>query len=222
MGCLTLIFLIFGTLFFGTSQVITTPQTVIESVEAREVTIFASIPQSRTEDGGFVLGSPDAPITIVVFADFLCPHCQDYESALTPFIEQYVAAGQARLEQRFFPVVDPTFSVLAIQLAECAESIRPGSFWDARAILFDLAAQERFNAGTAAKFAAQIGIDEALLLQCTPTATQVQIDTALARQLNVGGVPSVWMRAADGKIQPIPGPRPTLEQLEILVQGAQR
>gem|GEM_PF-6126817 len=40
--------------------------------------IFASLPQSRTEDGGFVVGKPEAPITIVEFVDYACPHCQTY------------------------------------------------------------------------------------------------------------------------------------------------
>ena len=58
--------------------------------------LFADIPQSRTEDGAFVLGDPDAPVTIVEFADFMCPHCQAYQTTVNRFIEQYVATGQAK------------------------------------------------------------------------------------------------------------------------------
>jgi protein-disulfide isomerase len=36
---------------------------------------YEGIPFERLEDGGFVLGDPAAPITIVEFADFLCSHC---------------------------------------------------------------------------------------------------------------------------------------------------
>jgi protein-disulfide isomerase len=39
--------------------------------------IFARLPQTRTADGGFVVGAADAPITIVEFADYACPHCQE-------------------------------------------------------------------------------------------------------------------------------------------------
>src|SRR6188474_1184283 len=54
---------------------------------------YADIPFSRTEDGAPVLGNPDAPITIIEFADFACPFCQRYEPTMQEFIQEYVATG---------------------------------------------------------------------------------------------------------------------------------
>ena len=36
---------------------------------------YAGLSTFRRADGGFVLGEPDAPVTIVAFEDFFCPHC---------------------------------------------------------------------------------------------------------------------------------------------------
>ena len=69
---------------------------------------YSSIPQARQADGGFVLGNPDAPVTIVAFEDFICPHCQAYEPTIDQFISKYVATGLARFEYRFLPAVDPS------------------------------------------------------------------------------------------------------------------
>ena len=47
---------------------------------------YSGIPQTRSDDGAFVLGEADAPITIVEFADFLCPHCQTYHATMQKVI----------------------------------------------------------------------------------------------------------------------------------------
>src|SRR4051794_33993937 len=55
------------------------PQAPAASEASAVTDIYSDIPQSRTEDGAFVLGDPDAPITIIEFLDWGCPHCQAYK-----------------------------------------------------------------------------------------------------------------------------------------------
>ncbi len=150
--------------------------------------------QERLEDGGFILGDPDAPITIVAFEDFLCPHCQRYEPTLKQFIEEYVATGQARFEYRMFTIVNPTFSPLTAQLAECAEELKPGSFWEAHDIMFNITSSSNFAANGARRFAQEIGLSYSELLACTENANQYQVDTQLATQLGATGTPSIFVR----------------------------
>ena len=54
---------------------------------------YSEIPQSFTDDGAPVLGDPNAPITIVEFADFMCPHCQEYTETIGRVIEEHVITG---------------------------------------------------------------------------------------------------------------------------------
>jgi protein-disulfide isomerase len=63
----------------------------------------SSLQQSRQPDGGFVLGNSKAPITIIEFADFACPHCQEYHPTITQFLGDYVVTGKAKFEYRVFP-----------------------------------------------------------------------------------------------------------------------
>ena len=114
---------------------------------------YSQIPQSRQADGGFVLGDPAAPITIVAFEDFLCGHCQRYKATVDQLISEYVAKGMARFEYRFTPVVDPAYSRLTATLAECADTLRPGSFWNAHDRLYELASARRFTDSSARSFA---------------------------------------------------------------------
>ncbi len=60
-------------------------------------------------DGPPVLGDPDADITLEVFEDFNCPHCQDYNANGFPEIRSaYLDSGQIRYVHRDLPFIDPT------------------------------------------------------------------------------------------------------------------
>lgn len=179
---------------------------------------YSEIPQAQLADGGFVLGNPEAPITIVAFEDFLCPHCQAYESITEQFISKYVATGLARFEYRFFPAVDATYSPLAAQFAECADILTPGSFWDAHDTMYELASASRFTNSTPRTFADRMGIPYTDLLECSSDAEQVDIDTQLGQQLGVTGTPTIMIRYGDSSPQDSPfGQAPSFEQLGVIV-----
>ena len=179
---------------------------------------YSQIPQGRRDDGGFVLGDPAAPITIVAFEDFLCSHCQRYKSTVDELISQYVAQGMARFEYRFTPVVDPAYSRLSAQLAECADTLRPGSFWTAHDRLFELASARRFNDSSARNFAEMMDMSYADLLECTRDATQVDIDSQYATMLEVRGTPTVFYQIGDNTPQLTPfSNQPNIEQLGTLI-----
>jgi protein-disulfide isomerase len=164
---------------------------------------YSEIPQSRAEDGGFVLGDPDAPITIVEFADFMCPHCQAYHPIVHELIETYVVTGQAKFEYRFFPVVDRDLSPLTAGLAECSELLNPGSFWEAHDLLFEYTSAG-FNGLTPFAFAARAGLDYDEMVTCLrEEAGQVSIDVTLGQEVGVGGTPTVMVRYGDGDLEAI-------------------
>ncbi len=182
---------------------------------------YSQIAQERQEDGGFVLGNPEAPITIVAFEDFLCGHCQRYKSTVDQYISKYVATGMARFEYRMLPVVDAGYSRLAGSLAECADSLRPGSFWTAHDTLYEIASARRFSDNSSRTFAEMMDMSYTELLACTQDATQVDKDTQLANRLSVTGTPTVFARYGDGMPQRTRfGQQPTFEQLGMLVQEA--
>jgi len=158
---------------------------------------YRQIPQTRTEDGAFLLGDHDAPITIVVFADFTCPHCQVYEETLSRFIDEYVVTGQARFEYRMFPIVHPQYAPFTAQLAECADELRPGAFWQARDLIFVLSAEERYEE-MSRYVAKSFDLEEEALLECAADAQQYRVDLQVGQEAGVQGTPAVLVRYNGG------------------------
>jgi protein-disulfide isomerase len=68
-------------------------------------------PPARVEaipQDGVSLGDPDAPATLIEFADLQCPFCADFATAQLPeVIDQYVRPGELRLELRLLAFLGP-------------------------------------------------------------------------------------------------------------------
>ncbi|MGB2953763.1 MAG: thioredoxin domain-containing protein [Gaiellaceae bacterium] len=65
--------------------------------------LFAGIPQS-----GNVLGSPNAPVTLVEYIDLQCPVCREFESAVMPdIVDRYVRTGKLKIEARPILAIGP-------------------------------------------------------------------------------------------------------------------
>jgi protein-disulfide isomerase len=68
--------------------------------------LLEGIPQDANE-----LGSPDAPVTLVEFADLQCPFCQRWSSNVLPtLIDEYVRSGELRIIFRGIAFLGPDSS----------------------------------------------------------------------------------------------------------------
>lgn len=73
---------------------------------------------SKTAEGGFLMGNPDAKVKLVEFASMTCPHCAEFEEkGVKPLIENYVKKGLVSYELRNY-VRDP-YDVAASLIARC-------------------------------------------------------------------------------------------------------
>ncbi|MGB5723018.1 MAG: thioredoxin domain-containing protein [Parasphingorhabdus sp.] len=73
---------------------------------------------SKTEEGGVVMGNPDAPIKLVEYMSITCSHCKDFgDQAFAPLRDNYVDSGRVSFEIRNF-VRDPLDLSAAI-LSRC-------------------------------------------------------------------------------------------------------
>jgi len=181
---------------------------------------YSTVHQERTADGGFILGDPNAPVTVIAFEDFLCPHCQDYQRTIKAFIQQQVLTGKARFEYRFFPAIDQTYSYLMADLAECSDILNPGSFWDAHDKLFEINSRTRFSNATAKAFSDAMGLDYSQVLDCVKEdADQIEADVKLGESLKVGGTPTVFIKYGDND-PVLQSPIPNADQLDALVAVA--
>ena len=165
--------------------------------------MFDELEQTRAEDGAFLLGDPDAPITIVEFSDYACPHCQTYRPVVEQIIEEYVVTGQANFEFRVFPTAGGQLTVFAAMVAECADTIQPGAFWDAYAIFYTLAEARKYDPDLGYVLADEVGIEWEDILECGESLDnpQVIIDYEAAQELGVGGTPAIVVRYGDGDLE---------------------
>lgn len=70
-------------------------------------------------DGDLVLGDPDAPIEIIEYASFTCPHCAAFHNDTLPGLKQnWIDTGKAKLVFRDFPL--DQLALRAAMLARCA------------------------------------------------------------------------------------------------------
>lgn len=71
---------------------------------------------TRTEQGGFLMGNPDAPVKLVEYASLTCPHCRTFSEEATEALRNtYVRSGQVSWEFRNFILGGPdmALSILA-------------------------------------------------------------------------------------------------------------
>lgn len=72
----------------------------------------------ETDDGGFRIGNPDAPVKLVEFGSLSCSHCANFhEEAMTDLKGEYIASGEVSYELRPFVLNPPDY--VATALARC-------------------------------------------------------------------------------------------------------
>lgn len=164
---------------------------------------YADMPKSRSEDGAFVLGHPEASVKLIEFSDFLCTSCQNYKPIIETFIQEYVESGQAQFEYRIYPVIDPVLSVRSASLVECADTLRPGQFWRAHDLMFELVSIRGYTDESMSEFAAELQLDASALSQCADSADQHTIDASYGLSLGANATPSLFVKYGDSAPTPI-------------------
>ncbi len=152
---------------------------------------------------GVTMGRADAPVTILVFEDYLCPHCAEFATRIEPVIEkQLVETGKAKLVYHDYPLQPETGSFLAARAARCADD--QGRFWDYQQVLFRTQAtwgNAPDKEPALVQAAKGIGLDARKFQRCLDSdahADQVTADLDLARALGIGGTPTVLVGVAGG------------------------
>ena len=76
-----------------------------------------------------ILGSAEAPITIIEYSSLTCPHCAAFHADALPRIkETWIADGRVRLVYRHFPIGGVALRAAAV--ANCIEGARYFGFLD--------------------------------------------------------------------------------------------
>ena len=168
-------------------------------------------PPQRVEaiaQDGVWLGDPNAPATLIEFADLQCPFCANFATGELPgVIDSYVRDGRLRLELRLMAFIGPD-SVSARQAAHAAAL--QDRMWGFTDRFFRNQGPE--NSGYATdEFLQQLarqtpGLDPAQLTQDLddPEVERLSREAeSLARRLQVGGTPSFYLVRDGGQPEAI-------------------
>ncbi|MEX1248031.1 MAG: thioredoxin domain-containing protein [Anaerolineales bacterium] len=174
-----------------------------------------------SQKNGVSLGNPEAPVTLVEFADFQCSFCQQsYNQTEASIIGQYVDTGDANYTYQIVGFLGPE-SVAAAEAAYCAAD--QNYFWEYHDILFAPLNFSHGNSGgyteeKLVQFAQQVnGIDMDAFNQCLASdekLAQISAAESLASSLGISGTPGYVINGAV-----LPGFQP-LEALQRAIEAA--
>lgn len=179
-------------------------------------------PEELNRVQGIAIGDPDAPVTIMEFADFQCPGCGQFAWRMAPLIkERLVETGKARFVYYDFPLPMHGNAFLASRAGRCANE--QGVFWKFHDILYG---QQRFwsdvptskAAEQFVEYAEQAGADPAAFEACLRSdryAREVTESIKLGESLGVEGTPTIFINN-----QRYPGVPGSVRELEEAVARA--
>ncbi|HUJ33232.1 MAG TPA: thioredoxin domain-containing protein [Candidatus Acidoferrum sp.] len=147
-------------------------------------------------DGNPFEGPADAPVTIVEFSDFECPHCRQVHTFLQSVEARY---PQVRVVYKDFPLtqIHPWAETAAIG-ARCAFGQSPAAFWEVHDLIFDN--QDMISADNVwdklVGFAGQVGLDTDVFKACmaSPEPKQaVEANRNEGMALNITSTPTLFI-----------------------------
>jgi protein-disulfide isomerase len=165
-----------------------TPGDIKQAID--EVTA-ALKPAEVDVEGRPMFGNPKAPVTVVVFADFQCPHCK----AEVPVLREEVSSrrGQVSLVFKHFPLRGQSRSEVAAWATEAAH--QQGKFWEMHDLVF--ANQTTLEDADLERFAKQIpGLDfDKWKADFADEASKAAVnrDRADGKTLELTGTPTVFV-----------------------------
>ena len=152
------------------------------------------------KSAGLAQGSPDAPIEILEFADYSCPHCGTFSGFAGKLLRQnYVEPANGPVRWITFDFVLGGFpnTVSASMAARCAGE--QGAYWPYHDMLFSRQnqwARSPNPAGTFDEIAGDVGLDRGQWGECMTEGRYIE-QIAAARKygesLGVGSTPTLFI-----------------------------
>jgi len=145
-----------------------------------------------------VKGNSKAKVTIVEFADFRCPFCEQFFSNTEPqIIKDYVDTGKVKFAFRNFAFLGAA-SVTAADASECAND--QGKFWDFYNYLYKNQPSESdtsmYNTDTLTQAAVSLGMNDNTFRTCLDgkkDESKTNADLSDGQKAGVSGTPSFFI-----------------------------
>lgn len=136
------------------------------------------------------LGSKDAPVTIVEFADYQCPFCQRFHNDAFPELrKRYVETGKVRFASRDLPLEFHSNAFSAAEATRCAGD--QGQYWQMRDLV--IAHANELSPEEFKHFAGQLKLRADVFANCMDKNIHreaIQHEASEASTLHIDGTPS--------------------------------
>lgn len=158
--------------------------------------------QMNVESAWHSVGSADAPVTIVEFADLQCPFCKRFHTDVYAELKKtYIDSGKVRFVSRDLPLDFHPFALRAAEAARCAGD--QGKYWEVREALFANASP--LDERAIQKSAEDLSLDMNTFGACLDSQkykADIQKDAQEAATLQINGTPTfVVARTAGDRLE---------------------
>jgi len=165
-----------------------------------------------TSLGSPLLGSLDAPVTIIEFGDYQCPNCKKWFLSTKPdIVTNYIDTGKVNLI-----FIDIAFlgkdSIPASIASYCAEEQE--KYWDYHSFLYSnqMSIDNGWaNSESLKGYAYNLGLNMDMFVSCLDSEKylkRVQFNTEEAQNNGVTGTPTFFIIGPNGIQEKIVGPQP--------------
>ncbi len=163
----------------------------LESLHSQaRISVFVTPPRVRISlDNTPVRGSAGAPLTLVEFADYECPYCQQVQPALNKLQDEY--KGRLVFAYKNFPLPIHPHAQKAAEAAECARA--QNKYWEYHDALLKTPG---FETPQLKERAREVGLESASFDKCLDTSeksAEVKAHSDEAMKLGLQGTPSFFL-----------------------------
>lgn len=141
-------------------------------------------------DGVQMLGSKNAPLTIVEFTDYQCPFCERFHLTTFPELKkEYIDTGKVRFYSKDMPLDFHANAMRAAQAARCAAD--QGQFWTLRNIMGTH--PDKLDMGNLLSDASELKMNVDTFKTCVESEKYkkaVETDVVEAMKIGANGTPS--------------------------------
>lgn len=151
----------------------------------------------------YVLGKPDAPITLVEFTDYQCPYCSRFHTNTFPQIKkQFIDTGKVRFVSRDLPLGFHKQAMPAARAARCAGE--QGKYWELRHVLSSN--PKNLSKESIIQYVQEQDLDIGQFQDCFESnkyTNDIQQDMADARAVGLTGTPGfvVGLTSQNGSLE---------------------
>jgi len=174
-------------------SVATSTESVADNYEVNEADLEKIQTVRGIDSTDHVFGSTTAPVKVIVYSDFACSFCAEFEDTLKQVRKDF--GDQVTIAFRHFPLSDLQIeSMTAANASECAAE--QGKFWEMHDLLFEQNKTGKLSLDQIKENAIDLGLKKEQFNQCLDSQKyneKIVAEQQEAKSFNVNGTPTTFV-----------------------------